>query len=674
MTVEPLQLPSDESEWPAFVADRADTNLARARELIATLKDGTTRDASAVLDLWNDCDLALRNAGSLVSVLAEVHPDEAVRTLAEARQQEVSRLTTDRGLDRDLFEVLAAVDASGLDAHARRLLAHTLRDFRRSGVDRSDEVRTRLREISERSTVLGQDFSRNIRDDVRSIAVTPDRLAGLPQDFIDAHPPGDDGLVVLTTDYPDYIPFRTFAADADARRELAVQFLNRAWPQNDELLSELLSLRAEQAELLGYPDWPALDSEVKMVKTGAAIAEFIEQIATLAEPSARRDFDVLLERRRQDDPGATTLDSSNSAYYAELIRRERLDVDAQQVRRYFDFAQVRAGLLDVTGRLFGLEYRPVEHAPVWDKEVVAYDVFSPADYSPSGYAPTAGGAPIFIGGGTPTDGAQRGRIYLDLHPRDGKFKHAAQFDLVAGVEGRQMPEGVLVCNFPRGLMEHSDVVTLFHEFGHLVHHVLAGRQRWARFSGVATEWDFVEAPSQMLEEWAWDADILRSFAFDEDGGPIPADLVARMRDAKEFGKGYFIRMQTFYTALSYLLHVERPADITAKVRELQERYDLFSYLDGTHFHTSFGHLEGYTSAYYTYMWSLVIAKDMFSAFDSADLFDRDVAYRYRDRVLAPGGREDAAALVADFLGRPYSIDAFGRWLATAPSLAAEAQR
>jgi thimet oligopeptidase len=267
-----------------------------------------------------------------------------------------------------------------------------------------------------------------------------------------------------------------------------------------------------------------------------------------------------------------------------------------------------------------------------------------------------------------TAGGERlGRIYLDLHPRAGKFKHAAQFDLVPGILGRQLPEGVLACNFPRGLMEHSDVVTLFHEFGHLVHHVLGGSQRIARFSGVATEWDFVEAPSQMLEEWAWDADVLRTFATDADGEPIPADLVERMRAAKDFGKAYLARTQMFYAALSYRLHVDRPADSTAAVRELQARYDLFAYLPDTHFQASFGHLEGYTSAYYTYMWSLVIAKDMFSAFDPKDLFAPEIARRYRDEVLARGGSADAADLVANFLGRPYSFDSFAAWLAEVPS-------
>ena len=259
-------------------------------------------------------------------------------------------------------------------------------------------------------------------------------------------------------------------------------------------------------------------------------------------------------------------------------------------------------------------------------------------------------------------GRRLGRIHLDLHPRKGKYGHAAQFSLTPGIRGQQLAEGVLVCNFSRTLMEHDHVVTLFHEFGHLVHHILAGDHEWARFSGVATEWDFVEAPSQMLEEWAWDADVLRSFATNAAGEPIPRELVAKMRAAKEFGKGTYARTQMFYAALSYTLHQDVPEDITATLQELQAKYDVFGYVPDTHFHASFGHLEGYGSGYYTYMWSLVIAKDLFSAFDRDDLFATDVAHRYRDRILAAGGSRDAADLVADFLGRPYSFEAFERWL------------
>jgi thimet oligopeptidase len=640
MALAPLALPSD--GWSDWLGTRVDRSLATVRENLAALKDGTSRSTDEVLALWNDGDIALRNADAVASVLSEVHPDAEVRAAAEQRAQEIDRLRTDRGLDRALYDVLAATDAGGLDADAARVLEHVLRDFRRSGVDQDDDVRARLREISERLTVLEQDFARVIREDVRSIRVTPEQLVGLPQDFVDAHAPAEDGLVTITTDYPDYVPFRTFAEDAAARRSLTIKFLERGWPANDAVLHEMLALRDEKARILGYRSWPDYDADVKMIGTAEAIAEFVERLTDAAEAAGRRDVEQLLAAKAKDDPSATSLDAADAGYYGELVRREQFDVDAQEVRKYFDFARVRAGLLEVTGRLFGVEYREVA-VPVWHEDVAVYDVVA--------------------------DGDLRGRIYLDLHPRDGKYKHAAQFDLVSGITDRQVPEGVLVCNFPRGLMEHQHVVTLFHEFGHLVHHVLGGRQKWARFSGVATEWDFVEAPSQMLEEWAWDADVLRTFALDADGNPIPADLVARMRAAKDFGKGLFVRTQLFYTAVSYYLHRDRPADHQQAVRELQQRYDLLRYIEGTHFQAAFGHLAGYTSAYYTYLWSLVIAKDLFSAFDPADLFAPEVAHRYRDRILAAGGSKDAADLVADFLGRPFAFEAFAEWLDRAPVIA-----
>lgn len=637
----PVTLPSPEAA-ESWLAERAETGLARARQLVADLKADPPGDALAALHAWNEVDIAMGSVASPASLFSEVHPLEAVRERGDAAIQDVQRLSTELGLDRDLYDVFAALDPAGLDAQATRLLEKVLRDFRRSGVDRDEATRNRIRDINERLTVVGQDFSKNIRGDVRSITVTPDRLAGMPQDWIDAHPAGADGLVTVTSDYPDSVPFRQFCADAEARRELTIACQTVGWPKNDPLLQEMFALRQELAGLLGYATWADYDAEVKMIGTGAAIPEFIDRIAAAALESGQRDRQVVLDRLRQDRPDATTIDTADLAYYAELVSKEQLEVDAQLVRTYFDFGKVRAGLLEVTGRLFGLRYEPAPDAVLWHEEVAAYDVL-PANSA---------------------DPAERlGRIYLDLHPREGKYKHAAQFDLVTGVAGRQVPEGVLVCNFNRGLMEHDHVVTLFHEFGHLVHHVLGGQQTWARFSGVATEWDFVEAPSQMLEEWAWDADILQTFATNAAGEPIPAELVAKMRRADDFGKGYLARTQMFYAAMSYYFHTEQPADITARTAELQAAYSLFPYIPGTHMPCSFGHLEGYTSGYYTYMWSLVIAKDMFSAFDRDAMFDPVVAGRYRDRVLAPGGSKDAADLVADFLGRPYTFDSYAAWLA-----------
>jgi thimet oligopeptidase len=655
----PLALPAspDPSTWADWVSTRSRDELDRARELVDTIRTMSPDDPRAVLRTWDRATGHLGNAAALGSLFGNVHPDEGVRDLADGAEQEAQRLSTEWSLDRGLYDVFAALDESLLadDAAATRLLEKVRKDFRRSGVDRDGETRGRISAIRDRLTELDQEFSKITRDDVRTIRVAAERLDGVPADWLDAHPAGDDGLVTVTTDYPDAIPVRMFARDQGVRRDIQTAFLQRGWPTTEPLLEEMFALRHELATLVGYDDWPSYDADVKMIGTGAAIPEFIEKITAAAEEPMRTDLAVLLERYRKDFPDAEEIPIYDSFYYQEQVRQERYDVDAQRVRTYFAFPKVRQGLLDVTGRLFGLRYEPAD-VPVWHEEVAAYDVFR-AEESPGATEPI-------------------GRIYLDLHPREGKYKHAAQFTLTDGVSAStaghsQLPEGVLVCNFSRGLMEHDHVTTLFHEFGHLLHHVLGGHGEWFRFAGVATEWDFVEAPSQMLEEWAWDPAVLRSFATDESGEPIPAEMVEAMRRSDDYGKGIYARTQMFYAAMSYWFHAdearraagEEVASLTDRMIEFQGRYGALPYLEGTHMFAAFGHLGGYSSAYYTYMWSLVIAKDMFSAFDRDDMFAVDVATRYRDRVLVPGGTKDAADLVADFLGRPYSFDSYAAWLA-----------
>lgn len=644
MTPAPLALPTAPDLWPDWIRERSASELARATELVDGLRTAPPADPVAVLRQWDRAAGHLGNVAALGSLFGNVHPLEAARDLADAAEQEASKLGTQWSLDRDLYDVFAVIDETSVahDPLAVRLLGKVRADFRRSGVDKDEATRARITAIRERITELDQEFSRVTRDDVRTIRVRPEQLAGMPADWLAAHPADDEGLVTVTTDYPDSVPVRMFAHDQDVRRDITVAFLERGWPTTEALLTGLFALRHELATTVGYTDWPSYDADVKMIGTGSAIPEFIDRITEAAEEPMRRDLEQLLARYRRDFPDATEVPGFDFQYYAELVRSEEYDVDAQRVRTYFDFGKVRQGLLDVTGRLFDLSYRPAD-VPVWHEEVTAYEVEQA--------------------------GRVIGRIYLDLHPREGKYKHAAQFTLTDGVAGEQLPEGVLVCNFSRGLMEHDHVVTLFHEFGHLLHHVLAGHGEWFRFAGVATEWDFVEAPSQMLEEWAWHADVLRTFASDETGEPIPAELVAAMRSADDYGKGIYARTQMFYAAMSYWFHADRAAasgevpDLTERMIELQSRYGALPYLPGTHMFASFGHLGGYSSAYYTYMWSLVIAKDMFSAFDESDLFAVDTAHRYRDAVLARGGEGDAADLVADFLGRPFAFDAYAAWLA-----------
>jgi thimet oligopeptidase len=630
--------------------------LRRAQALRPQITSGAPRTVDETLARYNELLTAASASNALAGLMSEVHPDEAIRDAARECEQEVSRFYSDLALDREMYDALAAVEVSGADAETQRFVSHTLRDYQRAGVDKPPEVRARLKQIDEELTKLGQSFSKNISEDVRAIEVAdPARLAGLPADFIAAHPPDRDGKIRITTDYPDYNPFITYAADDGLRHQLYVAFRSRGDQHNEATLREILKLRAEKAALLGFANWADYITADKMIGSGARAAEFIDKVWKLASPRADQDYKELLRQLQELAPGATAVADWQKMWLENLVKKQRYEVDAGEVRQYFPYDHVLAGLLEITAEIFDLTYVAAGDAERWHPSVLVYDVVR-------------------------RQGADRiklGRIYLDMHPRDGKYKHAAQFPLKDGVRDVQLPEGVLVCNFPApdpggpgrpasaGLMEHDDVVTMFHEFGHLMHHVLGGHQTWISLSGIATEWDFVEAPSQMFEEWAWSYDTLKRFArHHETGEVIPRSLVDNMRRADKFGLGTATVQQIFYAAISLGFHRSDPdaLDQLTEVQRLQKRYTPFAYVPGTRFHTSFGHLVGYSAMYYTYLWSLVIAKDLLTPFQARGLMSTEVTYAYRDKVLVPGGSRDAADLVRDFLGRSYDFAAYEKFL------------
>ncbi|WP_193754826.1 M3 family metallopeptidase [Microbacterium testaceum] len=631
----PLLLPTDAAGWTSFVTDRPATRRARIDAIDARLATADDLPTAERLELWNDADIAFAEALSEAHLLSESHPDAEIRRLAEEQVQQFEALQARRLLDRALWRAFAEADETGLGDDELRLLTHIRRDFRRGGVDLDDAARERVRELSDRDTELSLTFSRHIREGRREIRVPATALDGLPADFVADHPVDDEGKVTLTTEYTDLMPVREYARDRSTRHALVAAYNDLAWPENEPVLAELLAVRAERAALLGYGDWADYETETRMIGSSAAVDAFLTRVADAAAPAAAVEYDRILERLRRDDPSAEAVTIADFWYLLSALKREEYDVDAQVVRSYFRFDRTLDGVLETTASLLDVSYVPVD-APSWHDDVRAYDVVR---------------------------GDERlGRIHLDLHPRDGKYNHAACFPLAPGISGRSLPEGVLLCNFSRGLLEHDEVVTFFHEFGHLVHEIIGGHQRWARFTGVATEWDFVEAPSQLLEEWAWDAGVLASFALNDAGEPIPADLVARMRTADAFGRALEVTRQLGHATTSYRLHVERPSDLRRAVDGYYRAASPVTPLDGSHSYAGFGHLTGYGACYYTYQWSLVIARDLLSAFGD-DLFDAETTERYRREILEPGGSRDARDLVTAFLGRESTFDAYRDWLA-----------
>ncbi|GGY71525.1 Zn-dependent oligopeptidase [Cellvibrio zantedeschiae] len=596
-----------------------------------------------LLDKLNKMDMLSDLQLSKAGLYSSVHPNKEVRSAAENCEQHFVEINTDISLSRAIFDQVSKIDASKLGSDDRRYVEHMLRDYRRSGVDKDQATRDKIKKLSEEINLIGQEFDKNYREGGKKIEIASlKELQGLPQDYIERHKPNAEGKIILTTDSPDYIPLMQYAK-SDALRERAYRvYRSMAYPENKPVLENLLAKRYELAQLLGYSDYATYVTEDKMIKSPKNAQDFIDKVSALATPRALEEYQVLLRRLQKIDPKAKKVNDWQKMYLQELIKKEKYQVDAQKIRQYFPFAKVQQGIFDLTQTMFGVSIRPWQ-TQVWHPSVQAFEI---------------------------VEGNQViGRFYLDMHPREGKYKHAAQFGIQSGIKGVQLPIAALVCNFPGGedpneLLEHSDVETFLHEFGHLLHTMFGGHQTRVAFSGTRTEWDFVEAPSQMLEEWVWDADTLASFARNAKGEVIPKALVAKMRAGRDFGHGLWTKHQLFYAATSLNLYNTNPAtvDLDKITAQIQATYSPFGYVDGTHFYASFGHLNGYSAIYYTYMWSLVIASDMFSEFEKDGLRNPVVAQRYRKAVLAPGGSKDAADLVNDFLGRPFSFNAFAKKL------------
>ena len=516
-----------------------------------------------------------------------------------------------------------------------------------TGVDKDEATRRRVERLREELNASIQTFNSNIRDGVRRFQVATADLSGLPPDFIAAHPPDAAGRVTLSTEATDQQPVMAYAKQADLRRRMIVESLNVAAPRNLEVLKQMIATRAAIASALGFPSWADYDTADRMAGTARAAREFIDRIVEATARKAADDYRLLLDRKRRDDPAATVVNFWDVAYYTEQTRRAGYEFDSQAIRPYFPYDRVRDGLFAVAGRLSGLTFVPSPATPTWHASVEVFDVMEQD-------------RPV-------------GRIYLDMHPRPGKAGTGASAATVRnGVAGRQLPEVVIMARLPGGqagdpgLMTHAHVTTFFHEFGHAVHAIASGRQPWVGLTRVR-ERDFIEAPSQMLEEWANDPATLATFGRHyQTGASIPVDLVRQMRRASELGRGLTARNQMVLAKLSLSLHDRAPAtvDPTALHREIAQRYLPMPFVDESHQAASFTHLANpnYSSAYYTYMWSLVIAKDLFTAFTSGDLLDRAKGRAYRDAILAPGGSKPAAALVETFLGRPSSPRAWEQWL------------
>ena len=585
-------------------------------------------------------------AGFEAYLMYAVATEKEARDAGQALAQKVQEVNTALALNQDVYKALSALDVSGADPATRHYVERTLLEYRLAGVDKDAPTRAEIKKRLDHITDEALKFGRNVQENPNFLAVkNKDELKGLPADFVEAHKPEKDGTIKLSTDETDQMPVMTYATSDDLRKQMYLAYTTRAYPENKEVLLDVLKSRYEVAKLIGYPTYADLATADQIIGTAANMKTFLNEVDAASRPASRREYEMLLGFAKQKSPGLTAIPAYGRFYWQDQYARTTYNFDSQSVRPYFPYDRVQQGVLDTAAKLFHVTFKPSSDVGVWDPSVSEWNVY---------------------------DGERlAGRVYLDMHPRDGKDKWFSSSPVVPGVKGRQLPEGVLICNFPGGkagdpgLMQYDDVVTFFHEFGHLMHNILGGQQEWSGITGFSTETDFVEAPSQMLEEFFRDPGILRSFAKHyQTNETLPVELIDKMNRASAFGRAGWVQGQLFYSTYSLDVHDRAPdtVDLDGLLRTDFTRFYPYTFVDGTRLYASFTHLMGYTSNYYSYVLDKVIALDFFSQFDKSNLVGGQTAMRYRKAVLEPGGSKAGAELVKGFLGRPQNLEAFKRWM------------
>ncbi len=631
-----------------------DASIARAQEIldqaVAARNERTFENTLLPLDLIND---VLAKAFTKFVFMGYVHPDKDARAAGKAAEEKLGAFGVEMIFRDDLNtavrEYAATDEAASLDGERARFLEFLLRDLRQAGHELDPESRARVKEKTQRLVELGVRYQANIDEWEDWILVTRDELDGLPLSFADSLETDEEtGKLKVTLAYPHVIPFVENAKRRDLRQELSYKFNTQAVEANRSILEEAIDLRHEIASEFGVPSWAHYRLDDRMAKDPERVVAFFEDLIPPLTDQGRLDLTALGDLLHTDT-GETEIQAWDWRYYDTQQRRTDYGVDPFEVANYFPLDSVLGGMFDLVQETFGLHFREVEKPEVWHPDARLFTILDASS------------------------GEELAHFYLDLFPREGKYGHAAEFPLIPS---RRMEDGsyqnpicAMVANFTKptattpSLLQHSEVETLFHEFGHVLHQNL-GRTELARFSGTNVERDFVEAPSQIMQHWVWRADVLSRFArHHETGEPIPERVVEQLVAARQLNVAIQQLRQIQFGWWDQSIHgTEESPDLEKVLRE-GAAIGLIPFHEGTFALASFGHLMGgYDAAYYGYMWSEVFGDDMFSRFEEEGVTSPEVGMAYRREVLEKGGTLDADEMLVRFLGREPDNKAFLRKL------------
>ncbi|MBF0548478.1 MAG: Zn-dependent oligopeptidase [Candidatus Riflebacteria bacterium] len=585
---------------------------------------------------------------NIPTFLAQVGESAEVREAGNQLEEAVNAYMVEIQTRRDLFNAINefAKEKAQLQPDEAFLLERTLSDFKRNGLALSDKELAEYKELKKKLVSLELKFEKNVRDFKDELHISKEGLDGLPADYIEKLKKTASGEYIITLDYPDYYPFMDNAKNEELRRQLEYKFNNRCASENVQIMEEALQLRDKLAKMLGFKNHAEYMLDDKMAKKPENVNQFLDKLVERLTPKAKDEIKARLELKAKETgkPVEDVLKLWDFRYLNNLYRKVNCDIDQEKVKEYFPLDIVVPEMLKIFEEIFNVKFQKAD-LPVWHPDVTGFKL-------------------------TEKNGGLIGYFYLDLFPREGKYKHMACFGIV---RGRLLPDGTyqkpaaaIVGNFPKpvgktpALLPHNDVETLFHEFGHVTHNLFS-TAKYASLAGTSVERDFVEAPSTLLENFVWKPEVLKRISgnYKNPSEKIPDELVKKLIEGKNCDSGLTFLRQLFFSKLDMVIHTDKLNDTTETYKKLMPEVMLSPMSEGTHPQASFGHLMGgYDAGYYGYLWARAISSDLFSVFDKYGVIDPKTGEIYRKLILSVGRSPDQMAQVEKFLGRKFSEDAF----------------
>lgn len=578
--------------------------------------------------------------------MAYVSDKPEMRKAAQELELKISQYSIDIYTREDIFNALNDYASLGenLPETDKRLLDKILFEFKQNGLGLDKKKREKLKNLMKELVNLELEFSKNLREAEDFAEFSDEELEGMGQDYKSRLKKSESGKYIVTVNYPDYLPLMDNCSNPSVRKKMEFLFNNRCAEKNTALMEKAISLRAKIAKMLGYKSFADYAAADRMAKNAQNISDFLEKLHKAVIKKGKKELKERLKLKKKfSGIEEKTIHNWEWRFYNNLLKKEKYSVDHEKIKEYFPLETVINGMFETFGTVFSVKFEP---APLdkWHNDVRTYEV---KDVSGKTFA----------------------YFYFDLFPREGKYKHAACFGIRKGrrLEGGiyQLPAAAIVSNFtPAGpdspsLLKFDEVVTLFHEFGHVTHNIFT-KSDYGRFSGTNTAMDFVEVPSKMLENWAYYPQALKKISSHyKTGEKLPDEIIKKLIDSKNMDSGLFYLRQLFFSILDIKYHLKAKVDTTALYEKLMKKIFFIPMTPGTHPQASFGHLMGgYQAGYYSYLWSEVIAADVFSAFEKEGILNPQTGRRYADCILSKGGSIDENEQAKMFLGRDIDINAF----------------